>query len=130
VRPRDDAGSITALTASVLGGLMLMSALVAGGSAVLRARSDAFGLAAAAARAGAQELDEDAVMEGTIELDPGAAEAAAQTYLASRGATGVVAVNGSDVVVTVQDSVSIPQLGQVISVSSTATVSARRGATP
>jgi hypothetical protein len=130
VRPRDDAGSITALTASVLGGLMLMSALVAGGSAVLRARSDSFGLAAAAARAGAQALDEDAVMEGTIELDPGAAEAAAQTYLANRGATGVVAVNGSDVVVTVQDSVSIPQLGQVISVSSTATVSARRGATP
>jgi hypothetical protein len=125
-----DAGSVTALTASVLGGLMLMSALVAGGSAVLRARSDAFGLAAGAARAGAQHLDEDALMRGGLELDPAAATEAAQGYLAARDAEGDVAVVGADVIVTVEDSVAIPQLGQTVAVSATATVSAVKGTAP
>jgi hypothetical protein len=125
-----DAGSVTALTASVLGGLMLMSALVAGGSAVLRARSDAFGLAAGAARAGAQQLDEDALMRGGLEVDPAAAAEAAQGYLAARDAEGDVAVVGADVIVTVEDSVAIPQLGETVAVSATATVSAVRGTAP
>jgi hypothetical protein len=125
-----DAGSVTALTASVLGGLMLMSALVAGGSAVLRARSDAFGLAAGAARAGAQQLDEDALMRGGLEVDPAAAAEAAQGYLAAREAEGDVAVVGADVIVTVEDSVAIPQLGETVAVSATATVSAVRGTAP
>jgi hypothetical protein len=125
-----DAGSVTALTASVLGGLMLMSALVAGGSAVLRARSDAFGLAAGAARAGAQQLDEDALMRGGLEVDAAAAAEAAQGYLAARDAEGDVAVVGADVIVTVEDSVAIPQLGETVAVSATATVSAVRGTAP
>jgi len=126
-RQRDDTGSITALTASVLGGFVLLAVLVTAGSAVLRARSEAFGLAASAARAGAQELDDDALMDGTVELDPSAAVATAETYLSAHGAAGTAAVVGGDVVVTVTDAVDIPQLGQVVSVSSTATVSARRG---
>lgn len=125
-----ETGSVTALTASVLGGLMLMSALVAGGSAVLRARSDAFGLAAGAARAGAQQLDEDALMRGGLEVDPAAAAEAAHGYLAAREAEGDVAVVGADVIVTVEDSVAIPQLGETVAVSATATVSAVRGTAP
>lgn len=127
---RGDAGSVTALTASVLGGLMLMSALVAGGSAVLRARSDAFGLAAGAARAGAQQLDEDALMQGSLEVDPAAATEAAHSYLTARDAEGDVAVVGADVIVTVEDSVAIPQLGETVAVSATATVSAVKGSAP
>jgi hypothetical protein len=127
---RDDRGSITALVASVTGGLVLLTVLVAAGSEVLRARSDAFGLAAAAARAGAQELDEAALVEGALEIDPAAATTAAEAYLADRGATGTVTVAGDQVIVTVGDAVTIDHLGQVIDVSATATVTATRGTTP
>ena len=130
MRVRDDSGQVTALTASVLVVFVVMFALVVGGAEVLRARSDAFGAAAGAARAGAQELEEAAVVQGTVELDPEAAQAAAQSYLAARGATGSVSVSGTDVTVTVSDSVAIPRLGEVIGVEATATVSAIKGETP
>ena len=130
MRVRDDSGQVTALTASVLVVFVVMFALVVGGAEVLRARSDAFGAAAGAARAGAQELEEAAVVQGTVELDPEAAQAAAQSYLAARGATGSVSVSGTDVTVTVADSVAIPRLGDVIGVEATATVSAIKGETP
>lgn len=124
-----DAGSVTAMTAGVLGAFVMMTALVLGGSAVLRARSDAFGVAASAARAGAQALDEEALVQGDVAVDPGAAEEAALRFLAARGATGQVSVVGSDVTVVVEDSVDIPQLGQVVAVEAKATVSAIKGAT-
>ena len=130
MRVRDDSGQVTALVASVLVVFVVMFALVVGGAEVLRARSDAFGAAAGAARAGAQELEEAAVVQGTVELDPEAAQAAAQSYLAARGAIGSVSVSGTDVTVTVQDSVAIPRLGEVIGVEATATVSAIKGDTP
>lgn len=79
----------------------LMVALVLVGARMLQARSDAFGLAAAAARAGAQELDDDAAVEGRAVLDPAGAEQAALEYLAARGAVGVVSVEGDTVTVTV-----------------------------
>jgi Flp pilus assembly protein TadG len=130
MRVRDDSGQVTALTASVLVVFVVMFALVVGGAEVLRARSDAFGAAAGAARAGAQELEEAAVVQGTVELDAEAAQAAAQSYLAARGASGSVSVSGTDVTVTVTDSVAIPRLGDVIGVEATATVSAIKGETP
>jgi Flp pilus assembly protein TadG len=130
MRVRDDSGQVTALTASVLVVFVVMFALVVGGAEVLRARSDAFGAAAGAARAGAQELEEAAVVQGTVELDAEAAQAAAQSYLAARGASGSVSVSGTDVTVTVSDSVAIPRLGEVIGVEATATVSAIKGDTP
>lgn len=126
----DDAGSVTAMTAGVLGAFVMMTALVLGGSAVLRARSDAFGVAASAARAGAQALEEEALVQGDVAVDPGAAEDAALRFLAARGATGRVSVAGTDVTVVVEDSVDIPQLGQVVAVEAKATVSAIKGATP
>lgn len=129
-RVRDDRGAVTALTASVLAGFVVMFGLVVGGAEVLQARSDAFGAAAGAARAGAQELEEAAVVQGVVELDPASAVTAAQDYLAARGATGSVAVSGTDVTVTVTDSVTIPHLGDVIGVSATATGSAIKGQTP
>jgi hypothetical protein len=123
-----DEGSITAMTAAVVGGFVLMLALVVDGGAVLRARTDAFGTAAAAARAGAQQLDEDALAQGDVVLDVGEAEEAAQSYLAAQGATGSVSIAGADVVVTVNETVAIPELGQSVSISATATVSAIKGA--
>jgi Putative Flp pilus-assembly TadE/G-like len=128
MRARSDAGSITAMTATVVAGFVLMLALVVGGGAVLRARTDAFGTAAAAARAGAQQLDEDALAQGDVVIDIDQAEAAAQGYLAAQGADGTVQVAGADVVVTANETVAIPQLGQSVTISATATVSAIKGA--
>jgi hypothetical protein len=128
MRARSDAGSITAMTATVVAGFVLMLALVVGGGAVLRARTDAFGTAAAAARAGAQQLDEDALAQGDVVIDFDKAAAAAQGYLATQGADGSVQVAGADVVVTVNETVAIPQLGQSVTISATATVSAIKGA--
>jgi len=129
MRARSDTGSITAMTATVVAGFVLMLALVVGGGAVLRARTDAFGTAAAAARAGAQQLDEDALAQGDVVIDTANAEAAAQGYLAAQGADGTVSIAGADVVVTVNETVAIPQLGQSVTISATATVSAIKGAT-
>ena len=128
MRARSDAGSITAMTATVVAGFVMMLALVVGGGAVLRARTDAFGTAAAAARAGAQQLDEDALAQGDVVIDIDQAEAAAQGYLATQGADGTVSIAGADVVVTVNETVAIPQLGQSVTISATATVSAIKGA--
>jgi hypothetical protein len=128
MRARGDAGSITAMTATVVAGFVLMLALVVGGGAVLRARTDAFGTAAAAARAGAQQLDEDALAQGDVVIDIDQAEAAAQGYLAAQGADGTVQVAGADVVVTVNETVAVPELGQSVTISATATVSAIKGA--
>ena len=128
MRARGDAGSITAMTATVVAGFVMMLALVVGGGAVLRARTDAFGTAAAAARAGAQQLDEDALAQGDVVIDTANAEAAAQGYLAAQGAEGTVSIAGADVVVTVNETVAIPQLGQSVTISATATVSAIKGA--
>jgi len=128
MRARSDTGSITAMTATVVAGFVMMLALVVGGGAVLRARTDAFGTAAAAARAGAQQLDEDALAQGDVVIDTANAEAAAQGYLAAQGADGTVSIAGADVVVTVNETVAIPQLGQSVTISATATVSAIKGA--
>ena len=127
MRARSDTGSITAMTATVVAGFVLMLALVVGGGAVLRARTDAFGTAAAAARAGAQQLDEDALAEGDVVIDTAKAQAAAQGYLAAQGADGTVQVAGADVIVTVNETVTIPTLGQSVAISATATVSAIKG---
>jgi hypothetical protein len=118
------------MTAAVLAGLVLITTLVMGGSAVLRARSDAFGVAASAARAGAQTLQEEALVQGDVVIDPAAAEAAALEFLAARGAAGQVSVVGTDVSVTVKNAVEVPRLGQVVAIDATATVSAIKGATP
>jgi hypothetical protein len=128
MRARSDAGSITAMTATVVAGFVMMLALVVGGGAVLRARTDAFGTAAAAARAGAQQLDEDALAQGDVVIDIDQAETAAQGYLATQGANGTVSIAGADVIVTVNETVAIPQLGQSVTISATATVSAIKGA--
>ena len=130
MRPRDDAGAVTAMTAGALGGFVLLSMLVFGGSAVLRARSDAFGHAASAARAAAQVLEDDALARGEVEIDPTGATAAARAHLAAVGATGNVTVSGTDVTVTVTDAVEMPMLANTVTVDATATVSAMKGTTP
>src|SRR5690606_14633060 len=86
----DDRGSATIWMIGVTVAAFLMVGLVLDGGVMLRARSDAFAIAGAAARVGAQQLDSDAAVEGEAVLDPVAAEQAALAHLAANGVTGSV----------------------------------------
>src|SRR5690606_29078741 len=72
----DDRGSVTVWAISATVACVLIIGLVIDGGTMLRARSDAFALASSAARAGAQELDSAAAVQGLTVLDPVAAERA------------------------------------------------------
>lgn len=109
-RRGDDRGSVTVWAIGATVACVLILGLVLDGGAMLRARSDAFGLASAAARAGAQQLDPAAAVEGTAVLDPVAAEQAALDYLAARGVSGTVTVTGGAITVTVTSSTRLQLL--------------------
>jgi Flp pilus assembly protein TadG len=106
---RDDRGFVTAWTITMAATCWLFVGLVFDSGRALRDRSEAFGAAAAAARAGAQQLDERvAIAEGRTVLDPELARQAAQNYLTARGFTGDVDVIGDlEVMVTVTDTVDL-----------------------
>ena len=110
---RDDRGAATVWMIGVTVSAFLMVGLVLDGGVMLRARSDAFGIAASAARVGAQQLDPDAAVEGQTTIDPAAAERAALDYLAAEGVRGTVTVSGGVVTVTVTTSARLQMLGAV-----------------
>lgn len=111
--PDRDRGSATIWMIGTTVAAFMLIGLVLDGGVMLRARSDAFSLASAAARAGAQELDQVAAVEGIAMLDPVTAERAALDYLTARNATGTVSVNDNTVTVTVVTNASL-QLLQVV----------------
>lgn len=112
-RCSDDRGSATIWMIGVTVSAFLMVGLVLDGGVMLRARSDAFAVAASAARVGAQQLDSDAAVEGETVLDPVAAEQAALDYLAGHGVTGSVTVVGDTVRVSVTTSADLQLLSLV-----------------
>ncbi|AJF70502.1 membrane protein (plasmid) [Streptomyces vietnamensis] len=101
-----DRGSLSPFYAlSAIGIIMLMGLLVDGGGA-LNATNRATGLAQEAARAAGQQLNVPAAVQGTdITVDPDAAVAAAQDYLAAQNASGNVTITdgGQRLEVTVHD---------------------------
>lgn len=93
--------------------LLAMAGLVLDGGLALAAKVQAIDDAQGAARAGAQAIDLSLYRAtGEITLDPQAAVADAERYLASAGHTGAVAVAGNQVTVTV----SLTQPTQILSV--------------
>lgn len=99
----DERGSVSAFVAVIAVGLVMVAGLVYDGGQVLAAQATARDLAANAARAGAQEIDLDALRaDGLAVLDPVRAEAAARAYLAETGTSGDVEVAGPDITVTVR----------------------------
>jgi Flp pilus assembly protein TadG len=106
----------------------LMVGLVLDGGVMLRSRSDAFAIAASAARVGAQQLDPDAAVEGLTVLDPIAAERAALDYLGAQGVTGTVTVTADAVTVTVSTAARLQMLevvgGDTVTFNATATATA------
>lgn len=121
---------VTVWTAVVAVGCLLMAGLVLDGGAVLRSHSRGFDLAGAAARAGAQELDQVALTEGRVVVDPAAARQTALAYLAAHDAAGDVTVEGLEVQVTVHDTVRLQLLpAGAVGVTETATSRAAQGGT-
>jgi hypothetical protein len=121
-------GSATVWMIGVTVSTFALVALVLDGGAMLRARSDAFAVAGAAARVGAQQLDPDAAVEGLTVLDPIAAERAVMDYLSDLGVAGRASVAGDTVTVTVSSAAELQMLrlvgGDTVSFDATATVEA------
>jgi hypothetical protein len=124
-RQWDERGVATVWVATTMVSLLLFAGfLVDGIGVVLRVRSEAFTVAAGAARAGAQALDDAAAVHGQVRINPGGAQAAAANYLDLRGVDGSVAVAGDEVTVTVHEVADLQVLPGSVPVTATATVAA------
>lgn len=122
-RRLDDRGFVTAWTVALAVACWALVGLALDGGRALRERSEAFGAAASAARAGAQQVDERAAVLGDLQLDEQAARQAALEYVSARGFSGgSVDVDGLVVTVTIDDStdLAILQMSVDYSVSATA----------
>lgn len=128
-RGRGDRAFVTVWTIALTFSCVLLVGLAHDAGRALRARSDAFGTAAAAARAGAQQLDRGAAVTGTLKLDPDAARTTALRYLSDRDVTGSVDVEDMAVSVTVTDTTDLQILPypRRVSVDATATAEAVQG---
>lgn len=101
-RWRSEEGSVTVFVVGLTLALMMVAGLVYDGGRILAARREAHNLADNAARAAAQAVDLDALRSGApVELDPLAAQVAAEDYLAATGHDGEVLVTADTVEVTV-----------------------------
>jgi Flp pilus assembly protein TadG len=95
---RDEHGRVTAFVVVITTACLLFAGLVLDGGLALAAKTKAIGHAQQAARAGAQELDLARYRAGgDARLDPDAAQAAAQRYLAAVGAAGTVTADATTV---------------------------------
>lgn len=102
---RGDAGNASIVLVLVTPALFGVAGLVVDGGRAINARQLAASQAEQAARAAADAVDVDALRAGTgIVIDPVAARAAAERYLAATGSTGAVDVGPGTVTVTVSRS--------------------------
>ncbi|MFJ9822389.1 pilus assembly protein TadG-related protein [Streptomyces sp. NPDC101151] len=98
----DDRGGVTVFVAVCVVALIGIIGLAVDGGSKMRATERADYIAGEAARAGGQAVDPaDAISGKEIVVDPQAAQAAAQAYLRSAGATGAVSVSGDGKTLTV-----------------------------
>jgi len=101
-RLRDEHGQLTLFVSLAMVGLLILAGFVVDGGFVLAARRRAIDEAQGAARAGAEALAASTYRtSGTITLDPGAADAAAQGFLGATGHSGSVTVSANEVTVDV-----------------------------
>lgn len=110
----DEAGSVTVWVVTAAVTLIVIVGLVVDLGSQLTAQQQAYGLAAQAARTGAQQLDAAAVLGGDgFAVDPDQAVAAAGRYLSQNDTGGRAWIQDGRVFVTVQDSYSPRLLGQI-----------------
>ncbi len=97
-----DAGAFTPMVVVMVMALFAMVALSVDGGGRMRTLEHADNIAAEAARAGGQAIDISQAVAGTADVvDPAAAAAAANAYLANVGASGVVTISADRREITV-----------------------------
>lgn len=127
-RYRADDGMVTVLSVVMVLACMAIVGLVLDGGVILRARSSAFDIAAESARAGAQELDQDALADGRIVVDEAAARERIAGYLAAHDVRGDITITAETVTVTVHRQVGLQVLQPAtVDIHQTATVRAHKG---
>lgn len=89
-RLRGDRGQVAPMMAVLTVAVLALSGLVLDGGRILAVRREANGLAASAARAGAQAIDHDAARRGDVRLDIERARLAAEAFLDQGGVIGTV----------------------------------------
>ncbi len=94
--PHPERGAIGVFLAVLVPGLLLIIGLAVDGGAKVAATQRANAVADEAARAGGQALDVAAALAGQVRVDPAAAVAAAQDYLARSEVQGVATVVDGD----------------------------------
>jgi len=123
--PHGERGAITAFVAVIATALVMVAGLVYDGGQILATQARVRDVAGGAARAGAQEVDLDALRSsGTVVVDPVRAEAAALAHLQRSGAAGTVTVDGASVTVTATQThsmVILPVADRSVSATDTAT---------
>jgi Flp pilus assembly protein TadG len=98
----DDRGGVTVFVAVCVIALIGIIGVAVDGGGKMRATERADYIAGEAARAGGQAIDPaEAISGNAIVVDPQDAQAAAQAYLRSAGATGTVSVSGDGKTLTV-----------------------------
>lgn len=98
----DERGTVTVFVVAMTTALLLVAGLVFDGGRMIAARRDADAVAAAAARAGVQGVDEAGLRQTDgAPLNPGDAQARVQRYLAATAYTGTAVVVGDTVTVEV-----------------------------
>ncbi|MCX4564391.1 Tad domain-containing protein [Streptomyces phaeochromogenes] len=98
----DDRGGVTVFVAVCVIALIGIIGVAVDGGSKMRATERADYVAGEAARAGGQAIDPaEAINGNAIVVDPQDAQAAAQAYLRSAGATGTVSVSGDGKTLTV-----------------------------
>jgi Flp pilus assembly protein TadG len=99
---RREHGSVTVFVTVITTALILVAGLVVDGGQILNTKREAANVAESAARAGAQEIDENAARrDGTVALDQPRAVDRATTFLAANGYEGTVSATTTTVTVTV-----------------------------
>jgi hypothetical protein len=118
-------GSVTAFVTVVAVALVLVAGMAYDGGEIIAAQARARGTANGAARAGAQQIDITHLRStGEAVLDPAAAAASAEEYLARTGIPGDAVVVGADITVTVtlrQPLRILPGRDRIVTVTETAT---------
>lgn len=98
----DERATVTVFVVAMTTALLLVAGLVFDGGRMIAARRDADGVAAAAARAGVQGVDEAGLRETDgAPIDPLDSRARVQRYLATTAYTGTAVVAGDTVTVHV-----------------------------
>jgi hypothetical protein len=99
---RRETGSATAFTLILILAVLAFAGLVLDGGLAVSAKVQAISTAQSAARAGAEELDLQALRAtGQLRLDPSRAQATARDWLTRAGATGTVTATTDAVTVAV-----------------------------